>query len=390
MNSCIIIHYHEIALKGGNRIYFEKKLGENIEKALKDQEYQRIERLWGKIVIKLNNKSEIDKIKSKLLLVFGIAYFFESKEVSSDFENLKKESLKILKKKYAENKFKTFKIKTKRLNKSYSLNSPEINRKIGEYLLENTLNLKVKMKDQEYTLYLDILEKDKALIYSEKIKGPGGLPTGTAGNVISLVSSGFDSPVASYQIMKRGARIIFVHFHSYPQTNKASLNNVKKIVKILNQYQFKSILYLVPFLNIQKEIHLKCSPALKIILYRRLMIRMAEILAKKEGAKALVTGESLGQVASQTLENIQAINEASSLPILRPLVGTDKEDIINQARIIGTFEISSAPYEDCCSLFVPKHPETRAKLSDILNEEKKIDLNEMINKALNKIEKITR
>ena len=390
MNSCIIIHYHEIALKGGNRIYFEKKLGENIEKALKDQEYQRIERLWGKIVIKLNNKSEIDKIKSKLLLVFGIAYFFESKEVSSDFENLKKESLKILKKKYAENKFKTFKIKTKRLNKSYSLNSPEINRKIGEYLLENTLNLKVKMKDQEYTLYLDILEKDKALIYSEKIKGPGGLPTGTAGNVISLVSSGFDSPVASYQIMKRGARIIFVHFHSYPQTNKASLNNVKKIVKILNQYQFKSILYLVPFLNIQKEIHLKCNPTLKIILYRRLMIRMAEILAKKEGAKALVTGESLGQVASQTLENIQAINEASSLPILRPLVGTDKEDIINQARIIGTFEISSAPYEDCCSLFVPKHPETRAKLSDILNEEKKIDLNEMINKALNKIEKITR
>jgi len=298
--------------------------------------------------------------------------------------------LKILKKKYAENKFKTFKIKTKRLNKSYSLNSPEINRKIGEYLLENTLNLKVKMKDQEYTLYLDILEKDKALIYSEKIKGPGGLPTGTAGNVISLVSSGFDSPVASYQIMKRGARIIFVHFHSYPQTNKASLNNVKKIVKILNQYQFKSILYLVPFLNIQKEIHLKCSPALKIILYRRLMIRMAEILAKKEGAKALVTGESLGQVASQTLENIQAINEASSLPILRPLVGTDKEDIINQARIIGTFEISSAPYEDCCSLFVPKHPETKAKLSDVLNEEKKIDLNEMINKALNKIEKIIR
>ena len=390
MNSCIIIHYHEIALKGGNRIYFEKKLGENIEKALKDQEYQRIERLWGKIVIKLNNKSEIDKIKSKLLLVFGIAYFFESKEVSSDFENLKKESLKILKKKYAENKFKTFKIKTKRLNKSYSLNSPEINRKIGEYLLENTLNLKVKMKDQEYTLYLDILEKDKALIYSEKIKGPGGLPTGTAGNVISLVSSGFDSPVASYQIMKRGARIIFVHFHSYPQTNKASLNNVKKIVKILNQYQFKSILYLVPFLNIQKEIHLKCNPTLKIILYRRLMIRMAEILAKKENVKALVTGESLGQVASQTLENIQAINEASSLPILRPLVGTDKEDIINQARIIGTFEISSAPYEDCCSLFVPKHPETKAKLSDVLNEEKKIDLNEMINKALNKIEKIIR
>lgn len=389
MNNYIVIHYHEIALKGGNRIFFEKKLCENIKKALKGLEYERIERLWGKIVIKLNNGSDLEKIKSKLRLVFGIAYFFEAFEANSEFENLKKEALSIFKKEYEEKNFETFKVKTKRLKKSYSLDSQEINMKVGEHILENIPELKVKMKDQDYTLYIDILEKDKALIYSEKIKGSGGLPSGTSHSVISLISSGFDSPVASYQIMKRGAKIIFVHFHSYPQTNKASLNNVKKIVKILNQYQFKSTLYLVPFLNIQKEIHLKCNPNLKIILYRRLMIRMAEIFAKGESAKALVTGESLGQVASQTLENIQAINEVANLPILRPLIGTDKEDIINKARIIGTFEISSAPYEDCCSLFVPKHPETRARLDRVLEEEKSLDIDQIVSEALNEVEKIS-
>ncbi len=388
MNNYIIIHYHEIALKGGNRRYFEEKLCDNIKVAIRNLEYDQIERLWGRILIKLNNKSDIEKIKSKLLLVFGIAYFFEALEVNSEWENLKEESLRIFKKEHAENFFKTFKIKTRRSDKAYSLDSQQVNRQIGEYILNNIPDLKVKMREQEYTLQIDILEKNKAYIYSEKIKGPGGFPAGISGKVISLISSGFDSPIASYQIMKRGAKVIFVHFHSYPQTNKASLNNVKKIVKILNQYQFKSTLYLIPFLNIQKEIHLKCNPTLKIILYRRLMIKMAELIAKRENAKALLTGESLGQVASQTLENIQAINEAAELPILRPLIGTDKEDIINEARRIGTFEISSAPYEDCCSLFVPKHPETRAKLKDVLSEEEKLDIEKIIKEAVEGIEKI--
>ena len=244
------------------------------------------------------------------------------------------------------------------------------------------------MKDQEYTLYIDILDNNKAIIYSDKIKGQGGLPSGTSGKVISLISSGFDSPVASFQVMKRGAKALFVHFHSYPQTNKASLDNVGKIVKILNKYQYKSTLYLVPFLNIQKEIHLKCNQSLKVILYRRLMIRIAENIAHKERARALVTGESLGQVASQTIENIQAVNEVANLSILRPLIGTDKEDIIDMSKKIGTFDISSAPYEDCCSLFVPKHPETRARIEDVLEEEKKLDIEKIIDEVMKEIEKI--
>jgi thiamine biosynthesis protein ThiI len=388
VNKCIIIHYHEIALKGGNRAYFEKKLCENIKKSLNGLEYDKIERPWGRILIKPNSKSDFEKIKSKLLLVFGIAYFFESLAVDSNMENLKKQTLNIISEKFKNKNFKTFKIQSRRTDKKYCLTSQEVNKKIGEDVLKNIPGLKVKLVKPDFILYLDILEKNKALIYSEKIKGPGGLPVGTASRVISLISSGFDSPLASYQIIKRGATVSFVHFHSYPQTNKASLDNVKKIVKILNQYQFKSTLYLVPFLNIQKEIHLKCHPTLKVILYRRLMIKIAEKIAQRDMARALVTGESLGQVASQTLENIQVINEAATLPILRPLIGTDKEDIINQARKIGTFEISSEPYEDCCSLFVPKHPETKAKIGNVLNEEKKLDIDKMVNEALNKVEKI--
>lgn len=384
----VVIHYHEIALKGGNRMYFEKKLCENIKKSLRDLDYDGVERMWGRILIKLNNISDFEKIKSKLLLVFGIAYFFQAHEVNSDFKILSDISLSISRKEQREKKFKTFKVQTKRVNKGYPLISQQINERIGEYLLENIPNLKVKMKDQEYTLYIDILDNNKAIIYSDKIKGQGGLPSGTSGKVISLISSGFDSPVASFQVMKRGAKALFVHFHSYPQTNKASLDNVGKIVKILNKYQYKSTLYLVPFLNIQKEIHLKCNQSLKVILYRRLMIRIAENIAHKERARALVTGESLGQVASQTIENIQAVNEVANLSILRPLIGTDKEDIIDMSKKIGTFDISSAPYEDCCSLFVPKHPETRARIEDVLEEEKKLDIEKIIDEVMKEIEKI--
>lgn len=384
----IIIHYHEIALKGGNRKNFELKLLENIKKALLSIDYEKIERQWGRIVIVVSEKSDFEKTKRSLSCVFGIANFYEAIEVDSNFEKLNNKVLEYFEKDYKNNNYKSFKIESGRVDKKYDLDSPEINKRMGSSIFEKYKDLKVDLNNPEYVLYIDILEDNKALIYSEKINGPGGLPVGTAGKVMSLVSSGFDSPVASYQIMKRGARVVFLHFHSYPQTNKVSLDNVKKIVDILNKYQFKSTLYLIPFLNAQKEIHLKCNPALKVILYRRLMIRIAEKITKEDNVKAIVTGESLGQVASQTLENIQAINEVASLPILRPLIGTNKEDIIDEARKIDTFDISSAPDEDCCSLFVPKHPETRAKIEDVLNEEEKINVDRIIDMALEEFEKI--
>lgn len=388
MKQFIVIHYHEIALKGGNRKYFEKKLCQNIEKVLNGLDYKKVERLWGRIVIELSAKSDFEKIKSKLLKVFGIAYFFKALEVNSKIESLEKSIIEIFNKEISNNKFKTFKVKTRRIDKDYPLISQEVNEKIGESILNYNQNWQVSLDNPDCILYIDILENDKAFIYFNKTKGLGGLPLSTAGRVLSLISSGFDSPVASFQIMKRGARTSFIHFHSYPQTSRASLDNVKEIIKKLNQYQLESTLYLVPFLNIQKEIHLKCNPALKVVLYRRLMIGIAEKIARKEKAKALITGESLGQVASQTLENIEVINEISTLPILRPLIGTDKEDIINKAKEISTFTISSQPYEDCCSLFVPKHPETRANIKEVVAEEKKIDIEKMISKSIEKLEKV--
>lgn len=387
MKQFIIIHYHEIALKKGNRIYFEKKLQENIVRILKGLEYEKVERLHDRILIELNSKSDFEKIKAKLLLVFGIAYFCQAFVSSYEINILKKNALEIFQEECKKKTFRTFRIETRRTWKDYPYISRELNEKIGEHILEKTKNIKVKLKNPEFILYIDV-NKDKTFIYSEKIRGQGGLPSSTAGKVLSLISSGFDSPLASFKIMKRGARVSFVHFHSYPQTNKASVENVKRIVKRLTLYQFESTLYLVPFLAIQKEVHLKCRADLKVILYRRLMIRIAEKIAGKERAKALITGEDLGQVASQTLENIQVINEVATLPILRPLIGFDKEEIINETKKIGTFDISSQPYQDCCSLFVPKHPKTGAGILEVRTEEKKLDIEKIVKKAIDGIEKI--
>ncbi len=216
----------------------------------------------------------------------------------------------------------------------------------------------------------------------------GGLPSGTSGKILSLISSGFDSPVAAWHLMKRGARVDFIHFHSYPRTGKESINNVKNIVQILNRYQTASDLYLVPLLDIQREIFSKCEGKYRILLYRRFMMRIAERVASDIRAGALVTGESLGQVASQTLENIRVTDNSVSLPVFRPLIGMDKVEIINGAKKIGTYEISSQPYEDCCSLFTPRHPATKARLQDIEFEESKLDVKKLIQEAIKKIEKV--
>ncbi|MEK7482597.1 MAG: tRNA uracil 4-sulfurtransferase ThiI, partial [Patescibacteria group bacterium] len=211
--------------------------------------------------------------------------------------------------------------------------------------------------------------------------GPGGLPLGTGGKAVALISGGIDSPVAAYLAMKRGVEIIFLHFHSYPYTNKASIEKVEKLVGHLSRYQKKPKLYLAPFGDIQKEILLKTPAKLRVVLYRRMMLRIAQALAEKEKALALITGESIGQVASQTLENMAAIQEVCVLPILRPLVGWDKEEIIKAARDIGSFDISSLPDQDCCSKFVPEHPETKAKMAEVKAAEKKLNIRKLFASA---------
>lgn len=398
MKHIAIIHYAEIGLKGENRREFEKKLVENIRRALKKLEYEKNERISGRIVITLGNsvsnlETEFPSVSAALKRVFGIAHFSFGWEINANLEEIKKTLAEMLKKEIirrrAEKKeTKTFRITARRADKNFPETSDDINRKVGEYIFEKSgLGLKVNLKNPDINCFIEIAG-GKALIYFEKIPGFGGLPVGVSGKVLSLISSGFDSPVAAWHLLKRGAKVDFIHFHSYPRTSKASINNVKELVKVLNNYQFGSALYLAPLLDIQREIFAKCEAKYRILLYRRFMFRIAEALAQKINAGALVTGESLGQVASQTLENILVTNAAVSLPIFRPFIGTDKIEIINEAKKIGTYEMSSQPYEDCCSLFTPLHPATKARLEQVEFEESKLDAEKLIKEAMGKMEKV--
>ena len=263
------------------------------------------------------------------------------------------------------------------------MNSQQINEKIGEHILKN-LNCKVNLSKPNIICFIEIVEK-YAFLYTKKIKGQGGLPISTGGKAICLISGGIDSPVAAFKVMKRGVKIIFLHFHAYPYTQKASIEKVEKLVKVLNKFHSQSKLYLVPFANIQKEILIKTPSSLRVILYRRMMFRIAKEVAKKEKALALVTGESIGQVASQTLENIRTIEESVDILVLRPLISDDKQEIIEKAEEIGTFNISIIPHEDCCTRFLPKHPETKSKIEMVKRAEEKLDFQNLIKKTIKDI-----
>ena len=381
MKKHLLIHYHEISLKGRNRPFFERALLKNIKLSVPESSVSRADILFGRIVVELKDEADEKLIRENAWRVFGVANFSFAFALPSDFEKLAEQTLEILKNK----DFKTFRVTAKRADKSYPLTSQEINEKLGALIVQE-LGKKVDLERPDLNCFVEVVG-DTAFLYFEKEKGPGGLPVGTAGNVLSLLSSGFDSPVASWQLMRRGCQVDFVHFHSYPSTSKESQENVREIIKVLNRYQFSSKLYLVPFLDIQKEISVKSENArFRVVLYRRFMMRIAQKIAEKEESGALVTGDSLGQVASQTLENIGVISQATTMPIFRPLIGTNKEDIIDTTRQIGTYEISSRPYDDCCSLFLPEHPETRAKLEVILEIEKKLDADKLINEAIEKVE----
>src|SRR3990170_7577922 len=381
MRRIVLIHYNEIALKGRNRPFFERALLGNIKRALADCAFKKARIIFGRIVIWFEADVDEKLMSEKLNKIFGIANFSFGWELSSEFSKISDEIPDILK----EQEFKTFRVTARRAGAEFSMSAQEINENLGALIVEK-LEKKVDLENYDLNCYLEIVG-NLVFFYLKKEKGLGGLPVGTAGKVLSLLSSGFDSPVASWQLMRRGCRVDFVHFHSYPMTSKESQENVREIVKALNQYQFSSKLFLIPFLDIQKEISQKSEDARsRVVLYRRFMMRIAQKIAEKENYGALVTGDSLGQVASQTLENIGVISQATTIPIFRPLIGTNKEDIIDAARQIGTYEISSRPYDDCCSLFLPEHPETRAKLEVILEIEKKLDANKLIDEAIEKAE----
>ncbi len=368
----ILIHYGEIGIKGKNRAVFENCLIRNISKALRNYA-KKIRKEYGRIIVFEENGKE--EIKKRLEKIPGIENFSFVHETKLDIEEIKRKALEIAKGK----KFTTFKISTKRANKDFPYSSMQVNEIVGEEIRKK-LNKKVDLENAELTIFIEIGNKN-AYIYTEKYEGVGGLPVGTEGKVISLLSGGIDSPVASWLMMKRGCKVIFVHFYNEKLVAKPS--KAEEIVKKLNESQLESIAYYIPFADLQYEIIKEVPAKYRMIVYRRFMARIANELARIEKAKAIVTGDSLGQVASQTLENLLCIYDASSLPVLSPLIGFDKKEIVEMAKKIGTYEISIKPYEDCCTFMVAKHPATKAKLEEIKEMESrvKIDLEKIIERA---------
>ena len=376
----ILIHYSEIALKLNNRAYFENFFINNIKLHINGLKYSEINLTAARVFINDINIKDWDHYKDCLKNVMGLQSAILMIKTNSDINAFKEATCKLIK----NLDFKSFRITTKRQYKQFKLTSNEVNVQIGEYV--QLLSKKpVNLKYFEVNIIIEILKGNSYIGY-DKIKGFSGLPSRCQENTISLISSGIDSPVASFEMIKRGAKIDFVHFHSAPAINKQSIENVKKILNVLTEYQLRSTLYLIPLLKIQQKIMQKIPDKYWVIFFRRYMIKIANKLAKQNDAVALITGDSVGQVASQTLSNLRSVSDASRLPILRPLSGMNKEDIINRAKEIRTYELSILPYEDCCSFFVPPHPETKAKMKNIKQLNKKLKLDYLINDAIKNME----
>ncbi|MEM3927628.1 MAG: tRNA uracil 4-sulfurtransferase ThiI [Archaeoglobaceae archaeon] len=342
MEKICIVHYGEIGVKGKNREFFEKKLVENI------QRFAEAKRRFGYIEVPYR-----EGLEEKLKKVPGIRYFGIGFKTGLDIEEIKSAVLDAL-----PETFESFKISASRRNKNFPMDSMEINKVVGAFVVEKT-GKKVKLEKPDVTIWIEI--GNEALVYSQRFEGIGGLPVGVAGKVVSLISGGIDSPVASFLAMKRGCEIVAVHFFNKTLHSPEIRKKIVMLAEKLSEYQGELKLYMVPFEEVQMEIIRIVPPKLRMVVYRRSMIRMANLIAEKEKAKAIVTGDNISQVASQTLDNLNVIYSASKLAVLPPLLGFDKEEIIALAKKFGTYDISILPYEDCCSLMIAKHPETRAR-----------------------------
>ena len=376
MKKIIIIKYGELTTKKDNINFFLKVLKENIDNVLNNINHE-IKYDHGRMLITMDQEN-IDKAILKLSKVFGIheiinGYLIEEK----DLENITKNILELIKDK----EFKTFKVETKRCDKNFEIPSMEFNNIIGGLILKNKDNVKVDVHNPEYILKIEIRDS-YTYIYSKEIKGAGGYPTGVAGKGLLMLSGGIDSPVSGYLAMKRGIKLECIYFESPPHTSIQAKNKVKKLVEILTDYQCEIKLNVVNFTKIQEEIYKNIDPSYMITIMRRMMYRISEKVMKKHNLLVLINGESVGQVASQTLTSMNVINNVTNIPVLRPVCCMDKLEIIDIAKKIDTYDISILPYEDCCTIFVPKHPVINPNLSDAIKYEETFNYEEKIDEAI--------
>ncbi len=383
MKRVIIIRYSEIFLKGKNRGFFERAFETNLRRALEGFDAELVKQI-GRYLVQNFNEDELEDIVEKLKKVFGLHTLSVAYETNSDLQSIF-ETAKLFCREEG-----TFKVESHRGDKQYPLTSVEISRTLGGMLLEyGKGKLKVDVHDPDFRIQVDIREHGRALVFGEFIEGANGMPVGTAGKGLLLLSGGIDSPVAGHMMAKRGMNVECLHFHSYPYTNMQAKEKVVDLAKILSEYTCGTTLYTVKVTHIQESIHEKCKPQYMVTLLRRFMYRIAERQALRIKAQCLITGESLGQVASQTIEGMTSSNSVvEKLPVLRPLVGFDKNEIIERSVKMGAYETSILPFEDCCTVFLPDFPAIRPKLEDILREEAKLDVEGLIAEAFESIEKI--
>jgi len=377
MNPVVVLHHHEIVLKGGNRKSFERTLMQNVRLAMSAAGVKCVVRGgFGKFLLTPEAGAPIDRAADALRKVFGLANVCPGLQVAQDVDDICAAAEAVL----AGQEFRTLRVDTRRVDKRFAMNSMETNARVGAHLC-GKYGVRANLTTPDATVSVEIAD-GAAYVYSKRLPGAGGLPSGVSGRLVALLSAGFDSPVACWQMMRRGCSVAFVHFHSMPYTGQESVDQVRDIVRVLTTYQFRSKLYIVPFADVQNEIVLRTEPSLRIVLYRRMMLRIAERVAGREKAEGLVTGEAVGQVASQTLRNIRVIDSAATLPVLRPLSGADKEETIAASRRIGTHDISSRPYDDCCSFLAPRKPATWADAALVASEEARLDVGALTASAL--------
>lgn len=387
MKKIILVRYGEIILKGLNRPIFEEKLIGNIKSAIYKYGKAKVSKSQGRIYIEPEDDDyDFDTVLQKVSKVFGIVSVSPVWKIETDYEQIKAYSLKLANDLVSKHSYKTFKVETKRGNKKFKMQSPEISSDVGGYILENIEGLQVDVKNPDFIIYIEV--REDSYVYSESIKAHGGMPLGSNGKAMLLLSGGIDSPVAGWMMGKRGVEIEAIHFYSYPYTSERAKQKVIDLAQIMAQYCGKIRLHIVPFTEIQLAINDNCPEEQMTIIMRRLMMRIAEHIAVKSNAMALITGESMGQVASQTMHGLYCTDAAVNMPVFRPLIGMDKVEVVDIARKIETFETSILPYEDCCTVFVAKHPQTKPKLDKIIQSEQAVDFEPLVEKAISGTEVI--
>ena len=376
----VIIKFHELALKGKNRPMFIRRLSRNLKQAVKGT---GVKKVWiGHMLVgmTLNENADWPEISTRIRDCFGVAKFFPAHKLGLNLNEVKA----LLPSELKAREFESFRISAHRSDKRFPTKSYDINRDLGTFVQEIT-GATVKLKNPDLEIFLDI-HQDGILVYFDEVKGYGGMPVGVSGTTMALLSGGIDSPVAAWYMMKRGSTSKFVHFHSHPLVDTSSIEKAEELAQMLTRYQYNSELYLVPFGRLQQQIIVSVPPSYRVVLYRRFMVRIAEALARKHNATALVTGESLAQVASQTLENITVVDDVARMPILRPLIGFNKNEIIDVSQEIGTYPVSILPDQDCCTLFVPKHPIIHGNIKTVERLEALLPVEEMVASALEQVE----